>query len=196
MAEKVYRVILLGTIEVGKTSLIVRLTEDTFTEGKLENFDKKDITINVDGRPVKLQITDTAGQERFRTLTSSYFRKADAMIIVYDITNKESFEDLDGYIKEGTRYSERSDKFVVANKVDLADRRVIEAAQGQKLAQSQGLPYLEVSAKTGENVKKLFESVARRLVGAAEPAGNASAGTVQLGGPAPKPKEKSGSCVV
>jgi GTPase SAR1 family protein len=93
------------------------------------------------------------------------------MIIVYDVTNKESFEDLDGYIKEGTRYSERSDKFVVANKLDLADRRVIEAAQGQKLAQSQGLPYLEVSAKTGENVKKLFESVARRLVGAAEPAG-------------------------
>ncbi len=85
------------------------------------------------------------------------------MIIVYDITSKESFEDLDGYVKEGTRYSERSDKFIVGNKIDLADKRIIETAQGQKLAEDLGLPFFEVSAKTGENIKKLFEAVARKL---------------------------------
>jgi Ras-related protein Rab-8A len=86
------------------------------------------------------------------------------MIIVYDITSKESFEDLDGYVKEGTRYSERSDKFIVGNKID-SDKRVIETAQGKKLADDLGLPFFEVSAKTGENVKKLFEAVARKLAG-------------------------------
>jgi len=202
-AEKCYKVICLGTIEVGKTSLIVRLVDNSFTEGKLDNFDKKEVTINVDGKPVKLQITDTAGQERFRTLTSSYYRKADAMIIVYDITSKESFEDLDGYIKEGTRYSERSDKFIVGNKTDLADKRVIDTAVGKKLADDQGLPFFEVSAKTGESVRKLFEAVARKLAGVPESGTSTqSNSTVDLssGGPgqnnnASKPK-KPGVCMV
>lgn len=119
---------------------------------------QKEKTIPVDGKPVKLQIvrisnpadvvltpeqTDTAGQERFRTvrrlimrivpqphtyqLTSSYFRKANAMIIVYDITSKDSFDDLEGYIKEGTRYSDRSEKFIVGTSIlpDASHRLVV-----------------------------------------------------------------------
>jgi len=163
MAEKVFKVILLGTIEVGKTSLIIKAVDGLFNEGKLENFEKKDKVIEVDGQSIKLQITDTAGQERFRTLTSSYYRKAQAIIIVYDITNKESFDDLEGYIREGNRYSEHSEKFIVANKMDLVANRVVQRSDGENLASLHGIPHYEVSAKTGEGVDKFFETVARKF---------------------------------
>jgi len=197
--SKTYKIICLGTIEVGKTSLIVRFVDGTFIEGKLENFDRKEKTIHIDGKPIKLQITDTAGQERFRTLTSSYFRKANAMIIVYDIASKDSFDDLEGYIKEGTRYSERSDKFIVGNKVDLAKdgKRVIEYAQGKALADAHNVPFFEVSAKTGEGVDKFFEAVARKLAGVPDnaPQNSAQQGFQVVGTPPPK-KEKTGVCQI
>jgi len=162
-AEKVFKVILLGTIDVGKTSLIIKAVDGVFNEGKLENFEKKDKVINIDGQSIKLQITDTAGQERFRTLTSSYYRKAQAIIIVYDITNKESFDDLEGYIREGNRYSEKSEKFIVANKMDLVGNRVVQRSDGENLASLHGMPHFEVSAKTGDGVDKFFETVARKF---------------------------------
>eukprot|EP01085_Mycamoeba_gemmipara_P002403 Mycagemm_TRINITY_DN4004_c0_g1::TRINITY_DN4004_c0_g1_i1::g.2403::m.2403 type:complete len:203 gc:universal TRINITY_DN4004_c0_g1_i1:73-681(+) len=196
--DKSFKVICLGTIEVGKTSLIVRLVDGSFTEGKLENFDRKEKTITVDNKPVKLQITDTAGQERFRTLTSSYFRKANAMIIVYDITSKDSFDDLEGYIKEGTRYSDRSEKFIVGNKLDLSaaqpGKRVISYEQGKALADKEGIPFFEVSAKTGENVDKFFEAVARKLAGAPEAITPTETKPIDLSAPKPGKPEKKGPC--
>jgi len=181
-AEKVFKVILLGTIDVGKTSLIIKAVDGVFNEGKLENFEKKDKVINIDGQSIKLQITDTAGQERFRTLTSSYYRKAQAIIIVYDITNKESFDDLEGYIREGNRYSEKSEKFIVANKMDLNGNRVVQRSDGENLASLHGMPHFEVSAKTGEGVDKFFEVVARKFAqnGSAEQKDNSDGPVVTL----------------
>jgi len=203
-AEKVFKVILLGTIDVGKTSLIIKAVDGVFNEGKLENFEKKDKVINIDGQSIKLQITDTAGQERFRTLTSSYYRKAQAIIIVYDITNKESFDDLEGYIREGNRYSEKSEKFIVANKMDLGTTRVVQKSEGENLASLHGMPHFEVSAKTGEGVDKFFEVVARKFAqnGSGEqkdndgpvvtlPSSNSS--KIQ---PREKKEDKSGKCSI
>jgi small GTP-binding protein len=192
--DKSYKVILLGTIEVGKTSLIVQFVEKTFTEGKLENFDKKEKTMTIEGKPVKLVMQDTAGQERFRTLTSSYYRKANAIVIVYDITNKESFDDLSGFIKEGNRYSERSEKFIVANKKDLdGTARVIPREHGESLAAEHQLPFFEVSAKTGEGVEQLFETVARKLAGMGAASASATPGTVDVSSAVSPPAKSSSS---
>jgi Ras-related protein Rab-1A len=109
--------------------------------------------------------TDTAGQERFRTLTSSYYRNADAIIVVYDITDKESFQDVKGHITEGTRYSQRSEKFIVGNKNDLGDDRQVDKDAGNELASSLSVAgFFETSAKTGDNVDEFFECVARQLM--------------------------------
>eukprot|EP01097_Dermamoeba_algensis_P000537 TRINITY_DN1184_c0_g1_i1.p1 TRINITY_DN1184_c0_g1~~TRINITY_DN1184_c0_g1_i1.p1 ORF type:complete len:196 (+),score=24.35 TRINITY_DN1184_c0_g1_i1:120-707(+) len=165
MADKTkYKLILLGNIDVGKTSLVIRYVENDFAEGKAANFDTKEKTVNFEGRNIQLCITDTAGQERFRTLTSSYYRNADAIIIVYDITNRESFQDVEGYIKEGERYgASTSQKFLVGNKIDKASDRQITPANGEQLAQRHKIPFFETSAKTGENVEKLFLQIIKTL---------------------------------
>ena len=119
--------------------------EGKFSEEVTGEIDSKYRDLNIDGKTVRMIIvssasyswllkfkqTDTAGQERFRTLTSSYYRNADAIIIVYDITDQESFTDVEGHITEGTRYSQRSEKFLVGNKVDLTNERVVDAASGK-----------------------------------------------------------------
>jgi len=113
MADEVdyrFKLILLGNIDVGKTSLIIRFADNTFSEEINGEIDQKSRDLKIDGKTVRLIITDTAGQERFRTLTSSYYRNADAIIVVYDITDQESFTDVEGHITEGTRYSQRSEK--------------------------------------------------------------------------------------
>eukprot|EP01098_Paradermamoeba_levis_P011729 TRINITY_DN5048_c0_g1_i1.p1 TRINITY_DN5048_c0_g1~~TRINITY_DN5048_c0_g1_i1.p1 ORF type:complete len:196 (+),score=35.72 TRINITY_DN5048_c0_g1_i1:117-704(+) len=176
MADKSkYKIIMLGNIEVGKTSLIVRYVDNDFNEGKAANFDTKDKVVQTDGKNIQLTITDTAGQERFRTLTSSYYRNADAIIIAYDITNKESFADVEGYIKEGTRYgSSTSEKFLVGNKLDRASERQIDTAQGEQLAARYKFPFFETSAKTGENVDKLFLEITKVLSGVSPLKGSSS----------------------
>lgn len=158
--------IILGNIEVGKTSLIIRFVDGTFEDQTSQEFETKDGTVNVDGKSISLQITDTAGQERFRTLTSSYYRNADAMIVVYDVTNKESFDVVEGFVKEGNTYSSTScAKFLVGNKIDLEDKRVVTKAEGEEIANKLKIPFFETSSKTGDNVPTLFEAIGKKLAG-------------------------------
>eukprot|EP01104_Vermistella_antarctica_P019440 TRINITY_DN7614_c0_g1_i1.p1 TRINITY_DN7614_c0_g1~~TRINITY_DN7614_c0_g1_i1.p1 ORF type:complete len:196 (+),score=39.59 TRINITY_DN7614_c0_g1_i1:268-855(+) len=187
-----YKLILLGNIDVGKTSLILRFTEDTFSEDIQGEIDSKYRDLNIDGKTCRLIITDTAGQERFRTLTSSYYRNADAIIVVYDITDQESFTDVEGHITEGTRYSQRSEKFLVGNKADLDDERVADKEEGQALADKHNILFYETSAKTGNGVDHFFESVAKNLMGSA-PSAPTSKG-VDLA--APSKKKKGGLCMI
>jgi len=188
-----YKLILLGNIDVGKTSLIIRFTEGKFSEEVTGEIDSKYRDLNIDGKTVRMIITDTAGQERFRTLTSSYYRNADAIIIVYDITDQESFTDVEGHITEGTRYSQRSEKFLVGNKVDLTNERVVDAASGKSLAEKHNILFFETSAKTGQDVDTLFESVAKKLMGSVPQASSSS--SVDLNAPKPSKPKKSG-CVI
>lgn len=192
-AEKPFKLILLGDIEVGKTSLIIRFVDGTFEDGKVQNFDTKEKSITVDGTTSQLEITDTAGQERFRTLTSSYYRNANAIIVVYDITNEESFKDVDGFLKEGQRYaSSKCELFLVGNKTDLGDQRVVTTENGQETAKRYNIPFFETSAKDGTQVLTLFESIAKKLVGTRPAAPEPGViGVI----PAGKQKKKSG-CII
>ena len=159
-----YKVIVLGNPNVGKTSLILRWVDGIFNENETAAVDTKSKKVKVGSRDVTLSITDTAGQERFRTLTSSYYRNAHAIIVVYDITDEDSFTDVEAWVEEGQKYANDSKMFLVGQKSDLADERKTEESEGKEYAEREELGfYMETSAKTGQNVDALFAAVAKQL---------------------------------
>lgn len=121
-------------------------------------------TTELDGKTIKLQIWDTAGQERFRTITSSYYRGAHGIIVVYDVTDAESFRNVQQWLHEIDRNSgESTRKLLVGNKADLDSRRMVTTAQGKEFADGMGIDFLETSAKTSQNVEQAFLSMAAQI---------------------------------
>lgn len=121
------QLVVIGDTGVGKSCILLRFADDTFTENKISTIgvDFRFRTVKVDKRVVKLQIWDTAGQERFRTITSAYYRGADGIILVYDVTSMESFNHVNDWLTEVNRYaSENTCKLLVGNKIDKPDRVV------------------------------------------------------------------------
>jgi len=171
-----YKIIILGNPNVGKTSLILRWAEGKFDEEGAENVDSKTKSVMLGNKEVKLTVTDTAGQERFRTLTSSYYRNADAILVVFDITNEDSYTDVPAWVEEGQRYAVDSIMFLVGNKTDLSEERVTEATKAEEYAKDEEIAfYMETSAKTGTNVDALFLAVAKKLEGSYNPDGEEEA---------------------
>lgn len=113
---------------------------------------------------MKLQIWDTAGQERFRTITSSYYRGAHGIIIVYDVTDKQSFENVEHWLKEIDRYANNNvNKLLVGNKSDLQSKKVVTYEEGKALADKHGIKFLETSAKNAHNVEQAFQAMATEI---------------------------------
>jgi Ras-related protein Rab-1A len=121
-------------------------------------------TVELDGKTIKLQIWDTAGQERFRTITSSYYRGAHGIIVVYDVTDQESFNNVKQWLNEIDRYaSENVNKLLVGNKSDLASKKVVDYATAKAFADEIGIPFLETSAKNATNVEQAFMTMAAEI---------------------------------
>ena len=121
-------------------------------------------TIQLDGKTIKLQIWDTAGQERFRTITSSYYRGAHGIIVVYDVTEMESFNNVKQWLHEIDRYaSEGVNKLLVGNKSDLVTKKQVETQTAKDLADSLSIPFLETSAKSATNVEQAFMTMASEI---------------------------------
>eukprot|EP00794_Sanderia_malayensis_P006522 gene6522-7266_t len=159
-----FKILILGDSGVGKTCLIKRFTDNDFTDNFLSTIgiDSKSKIVPVDGVRTRLQIWDTAGQERFRTLTSAYFRGAMGIMLVYDVTNEESFLNVSHWL-ENIEFNANSDvcKFLVGNKSDSQmDERAVTDKKGQDRATQIDLPFIETSAKTGKNVEKAFSELA------------------------------------
>ena len=158
---------MIGDSGVGKTSIIYRYTENTFTENTQATIgvDYKNTTIKINENTVKLSIWDTAGQDKYRTLTSSYYKGAHAMCMVFAIDNRESFENLNKWLKEFHDNSGGNDSLVmlIANKIDIQDR-VVTKDEAEQYAKKNSMIYTEVSAKTAKGIKDFFEEAANKVL--------------------------------
>lgn len=164
--DYLFKLLLIGDSGVGKSCLLLRFADDTYTESYISTIgvDFKIRTVDLDGKVCKLQIWDTAGQERFRTITSSYYRGAHGIIIVYDVTDQESFNNVRTWLYEIDRYaSESVNKLLVGNKVDLVEKRAVETDTAKQFADSLEIPFLETSAKNSHNVEQAFLCMAAQI---------------------------------
>lgn len=183
-----FKLLLIGDSGVGKSCLLLRFAEDAFTDSYLSTIgvDFKIRTIELEGKTVKLQIWDTAGQERFRTIAAAYYRGAHGIIVVYDVTDGESYENVKGWLTEIERYaSEGVHRLLLGNKADLSEKRVVEHDIAKEFASQLQIPFLETSAKTAEGVEDAFVTMAKQIKESVdtnpEPANTSKAGNVSVG---------------
>ncbi|OAX40038.1 ras-domain-containing protein [Rhizopogon vinicolor AM-OR11-026] len=197
--DYLFKLLLIGDSGVGKSCLLMRFADDQWQESYISTIgvDFKIRTIELEGKTVKLQIWDTAGQERFRTITSSYYRGAHGIILVYDVTDNDTFTNVKQWLQEIDRYaSEGVNKLLVGNKCDLTTKRVVEYSIAKEFADQLSIPFLETSALNATNVEQTFLTMAKqikdRMASTSTPAGGAKSSTVTPG-QSVQPQQ-SGSC--
>lgn len=165
--DYLFKLLLIGDSGVGKSCLLLRFADDTFSESYISTIgvDFKIRTIVVDGKTIKLQIWDTAGQERFRTITSSYYRGAHGIIVVYDITDQASFANVKQWLQEIDRYAcDNVSRLLVGNKSDLISKRTVDYNSANEFAANIEIPFIEASAKSSINVNEAFMRMAKEIV--------------------------------
>ena len=164
----VYKVLLLGDSTVGKTCFLLRYCDKTFQEAHLStiglDYRLKSMTLQ-SGKNIKLQIWDTAGQDRFRAITKNYYKGANGIILIYDVTNRQSYENVKNWI---TQIREEANPNVViylaGNKVDVSEEeKVVKTEEGKKIAEEFNLPLYETSAKNGVNINRIFEELVEKV---------------------------------
>ena len=154
------KILVIGESAVGKSALLLRYTENTFTTSFMTTIgvDFKNKIIEIDGKKVKLQIWDTAGQEKFKSITKAYYRGAHGILVVFDIANMDSFSHTESWIESIRDANTDIDIILIGNKADLP--RQVPKEEAQALADKFGVRYYETSAKENENVAKAFEDLA------------------------------------
>jgi Ras-related protein Rab-1A len=196
--DYLFKLLLIGDSGVGKSCLLLRFAENTYTTDYVSTIgvDFKIRTIELDGKTIKLQIWDTAGQERFRTITSSYYRGAHGIIIVYDVTDQESFNNVNQWLQEIDRYATSNvQKLLVGNKCDLTDKKVVDYAVAKEFADARGIKLLETSAAESTNVEQAFILMSKQIkeqMASAQPEANAKP-NVNLAGTAVN-SQQGGCC--
>ncbi|XP_077996973.1 ras-related protein Rab-8A-like [Glandiceps talaboti] len=161
-----FKLLLIGDSGVGKTCVLFRFSEDAFNATFISTIgiDFKIRTIELDGKKIKLQIWDTAGQERFRTITTAYYRGAMGIMLVYDITNEKSFDNIKNWIRNIEEHAAADvEKMILGNKCDMEDRRQVSKERGEALAIEYGIKFMETSAKLSINVEEAFNTLARDI---------------------------------
>ncbi|XP_071822678.1 ras-related protein Rab-5B-like [Apostichopus japonicus] len=191
-----FKLVLLGESAVGKSSLVLR-----FVKGQFHEFQESTIgaafltqTVVLDDTTLKFEIWDTAGQERYHSLAPMYYRGSQAAVVVYDITNQDTFARAKTWVRELEKAG--SPNLVIAlagNKADMANRRMVEAEEAKAYAEEKSILFMETSAKTAMNVNDLFLAIAKRLPrNEKQPSGEGGSGHT-LVDPA-QDEKKSGSC--
>ncbi|XP_050738194.1 ras-related protein Rab-10-like [Eriocheir sinensis] len=171
MAKKTYdllfKLLLIGDSGVGKTCILFRFSDDAFNTTFISTIgiDFKIKTIELRGKKIKLQIWDTAGQERFHTITTSYYRGAMGIMLVYDITNAKSFDNIAKWLRNIDEHAnEDVEKMILGNKCDMEDKRVILKDKGEAIAREHGIRFLETSAKANINIEQAFLELAEAIL--------------------------------
>ncbi|CAD8100530.1 unnamed protein product [Paramecium sonneborni] len=166
--DYLFKLVIIGNSGVGKSSLLLRFADDQFSESYLTTIgvDFRFRTLPIDGKNVKLQIWDTAGQERFRTITSAYYKGADGIVMVYDVTQGQSFDDIDKFwLHEVESYGEKNVQLlVIGNKNDLDEQKAIETSKAEEYCKSHNMLFMECSAKTADHVNNAFLELSRKLM--------------------------------
>ncbi|KAK6297860.1 hypothetical protein J4Q44_G00324430 [Coregonus suidteri] len=192
MAKKTYdllfKLLLIGDSGVGKTCVLFRFSDDAFNTTFISTIgiDFKIKTVELQGKKIKLQIWDTAGQERFHTITTSYYRGAMGIMLVYDITNAKSFENISNFqcahregilspkrskagrprslLPEDKHANEDVERMLLGNKCDMEDKRVVPKAKGEQIAREHGIRFFETSAKANISIEKAFLTLAEDIL--------------------------------
>lgn len=158
-----FKLLIIGDNGVGKSAILSRFVDDIFTECYLSTIgvDFKIKTIKHDNDIIKLQVWDSAGQERFKSITQSYYRGAHGIITVYDITNANTFENIRKWLEQIDRHAdEKCKRLLVGTKTDLKDKREVSFEHGKAFAEEMGMQFVETSAKINEGILKTFETMA------------------------------------
>lgn len=171
MARKAYdhlfKLLLIGDSGVGKTCLLFRFSDDAFNTTFISTIgiDFKIKTVEIDGKKIKLQIWDTAGQERFHTITTSYYRGAMGIMLVYDITQEKTFDNIAKWLRNIDEHaSEGVERMILGNKCDMEDKRMVNKERGEGIAREHGIKFFETSAKDNINVEDAFMTLTQDIL--------------------------------
>ena len=160
--DLIIKSLLIGDSNVGKTTIIGKFLDKNFSEKTLNTvgLDLKYANLNINNKKIKLQLWDTAGQEKFRSMTTSYYRGVNVIIIVFDVTSQISFEHVKDWMNNIKQFAKIGVmKVIVGNKIDLKDERIVTYVEGKNFAQSYNVKYFETSAITREGIVELFENI-------------------------------------
>ena len=190
-----YKVLLLGNSYVGKTCILIRYSEDSFKE----NYDVtiglnyRIKTMTIENNPVKMQIWDTSGEEKFKAIAKNFYRGAHGVLLVYDICEKNSFLDVKSWIEQIIENSDNDDIVMIlcGNKCDNEKERKISKDEGENLAKSYGIPFFECSAKNNININEIFNTMGQKIY---TKIGNRQSSSVKLS--SNTIKKKFGKCCV
>jgi small GTP-binding protein len=167
-AKYIIKIVTLGDTEVGKTSIVYRYFENKFNESILSTIgiDFKTKYIKVRDASVKVVIWDTAGQEKFRNIAKQYYQGANGVLLVFDVSDRKSFERIEYWLQEIKENNKIDSMYIVivANKIDLINKRVVTREEAEKYAEKNNISYFEVSAKTGEGVAEMFNNITKGTI--------------------------------
>ena len=166
--ELKYKILFVGETQVGKTSLIIKYTDCTFQQEGITTLgvDLKYKYIKKDNENLRLDLWDTAGQERFRNIAKSFYYGANGIIFIFDLASSESFDKLKFWIEDSKdKINDNNlELLMVGNKSDLIDERVVTKEKIQKFSEQYNIPYFETSAKTGEGIEEMFNTLINKLL--------------------------------
>ena len=194
-SSKTFKILTIGESGVGKTCILRRFVENKFLKNHLATIGIyfKTKTLNINNQEIKLKIWDTAGQERFRNITTQYYKGADGIVLVYDVTDEASYEKIKDWMDQILSNTQKDEIGLVllGNKCDVEPRNVTEE-QGLKLAEELKIIYFETSALTGQGIKEAFEQLTIDIM-KKKGVGTGNADCIDLG-KTKKKKPKSGDC--
>ena len=164
--DYIFKLLIIGDSHVGKSSLLLRLSDNNFDPdfNTTIGIDFKIKMIELEDKIIKLQIWDSAGQDRFRTITTMYYRNSNGVIIMYDVTERTSFQNIEIWLQELEKYAHKDiPKIIVGGKTDLKNDRKVSYEEAREYADSLNIPYIETSSKEDKNIDETFELISKEI---------------------------------